>query len=530
MSITHIKQQPKNIHYWDYYILCRLDLNAAIALQRMEYWDSTKEGGNVHAEALNDALKSVGKASTQDTSRWIYKSQDELRWEMMGVCGEKAVTHVLDALINDLHYLQVRSNPDVPFDQKKQYLYCEEPIKQHLDYLAYILDFFQKRSLRMTPIYYAIELLTRGGVFIEELNVTDVIRQVEQILMQIDFDEREENVKNKKYKPIHPVFLRNPLKKDRKRFALLLKNEGTPFRNFAEWKAQNCGMEDAILRNATSEIAECTPQECGSNSNNYNQSLQPVTTPEERENIHTHADALPESVADASAFRNEPIPLFSSDTLVQIEQHADVPIVTATDETDVPVGVATGNATPQPTRSRRRPSSKKRVDLDAIPLQERPPRPEREMPWSPRKLLLWGDYFRGYRLQESNQKNSYYQRAQQAAVNIVGRKITEANYVAIHRFMLGVKVTLEDDPTFRDDWWPENKVADVWNVEQHATEMARKIKAKKSHLHPVASPPQPEQTQPIELGGYRTFIPDDDDEVQYVTRRNSPTKLVGGTR
>src|SRR5271157_1316381 len=93
--LTHFKQQPKNLLYWDYYILCRLNIAAAMALQRMEYWDGTKEGGNVHAEAQNEALVANGQAATQDTSRWVYKAQDELQWELMGITGEKGITSLL---------------------------------------------------------------------------------------------------------------------------------------------------------------------------------------------------------------------------------------------------------------------------------------------------------------------------------------------------------------------------------------------------------------------------------------------------
>ena len=40
--ITHCAYFPLNIDYWDYYILCGLNIEAARILQRLELWDGTK--------------------------------------------------------------------------------------------------------------------------------------------------------------------------------------------------------------------------------------------------------------------------------------------------------------------------------------------------------------------------------------------------------------------------------------------------------------------------------------------------------
>src|SRR5438105_4498933 len=131
--ITHFKVQPKNIQYWDYYILCRLDTPAAIALQKLEYWDGTKEDGNIHAEDINDALEAAGEEATQMISRWFYKAQDELQWELMGLTGEKGVAKLTKDL-TDLKYITQRTNPDVPMDRKKQYHFNEQLVQDHVNY------------------------------------------------------------------------------------------------------------------------------------------------------------------------------------------------------------------------------------------------------------------------------------------------------------------------------------------------------------------------------------------------------------
>src|SRR5437868_7872069 len=109
--ITHFKTQPVNIQYWDYYILCHLNPEATLALQRMEFWDGTKDAGISHAEDINDMQVLSGETSTQDVSPWIYKSQDELHWELMGITGEKKLQKLIDFLIDDLNYLEARNNP-----------------------------------------------------------------------------------------------------------------------------------------------------------------------------------------------------------------------------------------------------------------------------------------------------------------------------------------------------------------------------------------------------------------------------------
>jgi hypothetical protein len=40
--ITHCAYFPLNIDYWDYYILCGPNIEAACILQRLECWDGTK--------------------------------------------------------------------------------------------------------------------------------------------------------------------------------------------------------------------------------------------------------------------------------------------------------------------------------------------------------------------------------------------------------------------------------------------------------------------------------------------------------
>jgi hypothetical protein len=251
--ITHFKTQPKNVQYWDYYILCRLNTPAAIALQRLEYWDGTKQDGNIHAEDLNEALEAAGEEATQLISRWFYKAQDELGWELMGLTGEKGVA-TLTKQLTKCGYIELRTNPNLPMDRKKQYDFRDQRVQEHIDYLAFVVDFFKRAGHRLEPVFYAVEKLSdpdteRGGanIGIEELSIKHVISKLIEMYEQTDKDEALTK-EDAKYKPVLPKFIRIKLNKDRDLLPKLRTITLSPFRNFAEWKAQNCGMESAKLR------------------------------------------------------------------------------------------------------------------------------------------------------------------------------------------------------------------------------------------------------------------------------------------
>ena len=245
--ITHFKKQPVNVQYWDYYILCRLNTDATIALQRMEYWDGTKEDANVHAENINDALIQQGKEPTQDTGNWVYKSGDELLWELMGVTGERRLPKLLNFLIDEVGYLAQRNNPINTWDRKKQYCFQSRLVQQHINYLGYIIDYFNLPMARMIPVFYAIELLTAEKCYIDKINVAKVLEMLEKM-------KGDEKL---------PHFLKNELVKFAQTFS---KPDFIPFRSFAEWKAQICGMHPAKTRNRSRKTADSIPQKRGSNS------------------------------------------------------------------------------------------------------------------------------------------------------------------------------------------------------------------------------------------------------------------------
>ncbi len=247
-----------NIDYWDYYILCRLDIDAARALQRMEYWDSTKAGGNAHAEAINDRLEELGEAATQDTSRFVFKAEEELYWELMGSCGEKNIPRIMRFLEEDLHYLISRKNPFKGFDRTKQFEFQSSLVQQHINKLSAIIKVFLDVGRRLSPVQYAIESLTREGITIEALTVEQIAAKLSAMHTQTHLDEdvtRYEKGK-KPGKAVLPKFIRLALKKDEKNgFSA---QHPFPFPQIAEMEAQNgslisadCGNDSANCGNVS---------------------------------------------------------------------------------------------------------------------------------------------------------------------------------------------------------------------------------------------------------------------------------------
>jgi hypothetical protein len=243
-----------NIDYWDYYILCRLNINAARILARMEYWNSTKVGGIPHAEAINDRLEEAGEVATQDTTRYVFKGEEELYWELMGSCGEKNIPHHLSFLVNDLNYLVSRRNPFKGFDRTKQYEFQDQLVKEHVSKLSAIVQVFLKAGRRPTPVQYAIEMLTAEGVYIDSLSVEVVAAKLSELHRQAQQDELNGKYEKgkKPAKALLPKFIRLALKKDEQNGF----NAASPFRILpysfpqnAETKEAKCGNDSAERRN-----------------------------------------------------------------------------------------------------------------------------------------------------------------------------------------------------------------------------------------------------------------------------------------
>lgn len=216
-QITHCSFHL-NIDYWDYYILCHMDVNAARVLQRMEYWDKIKGNSLPYSDATNDHSDSIDESLAPEPSRFVFKTEEELYWELFGSCGEKNIPRILRYLEHDLHYLVSRRNPYKGFDRTKQYEFQGTLIQNHINKLSALVQVFLNHGRRLSPIQYAIELLTVRGMAIEDLEIDGIAACLARLHIQANRDEiNAKYVKGRKpIKPVLSKFIRIALKKDEK--------------------------------------------------------------------------------------------------------------------------------------------------------------------------------------------------------------------------------------------------------------------------------------------------------------------------
>lgn len=425
--ITHFKQQPINIDYWDYYILCRLNAEATLVLQRIEYWDGTKDDGNTHAEAQNDAMAKAGLTPNQDTSYWIYKAQDELQWELMGIVGEKRLHNLTDFLVKDLEYLKRRNNPLEGWDRKKQYAFNAGMIQEHVNYLGYMVGYFNLPIRHLRPVFYAIEELTRDGKYIDTINVEMVLAKIETLKTDTKI----------------PHFLKSDLERFEK---LPVNRPMRSFRNFAEYKETLCGMHVV-------ESEECMSSNRGSNSIEFNIS-------DDIEDLHNKgtfsssqdSDDTSSSVISLTEKRIEMLEEKNAQLQAQIE-------LLLSEKAKANTQLSTEQAS-MPTNNVDNPQEQTEdVEANAQPIasetiENSPPvMPAAEAKWCPEKLVQITEALRFYRNKQGARftnecvgkgEKSQRQRQLDAAKKIISHGVTELQYVQAY--------------TKRNDaWWNDNK-------------------------------------------------------------------------
>lgn len=487
--ITHFKQ-PINIAFWDYYILCHLNSDAALALQRMEYWDGTKDNGNAHAEAINDEAMKAGQSPAQDTSNWIYKSQDELQWELQGIVGEKRLTKIINVLVDDLNYLKRRNNPLEGWDRRKQYEFQASLLQEQINYLGYIISFFNLPMRHLCPVFYAIEALTSEKIYIDALNVEKVIAKIEQL----------------KIEPKIPHFLKGDLEKFEQVF---IKPPARSFRTFAEWKAHFCGMHSAEVRNASSENAECIPQKCGSNNiedtyrtniedkhrgSNSDVATANIDTPTSPFSLEMIQDWLTRA-SETEIQQVQQILLkgvspasvgVSHDNSGKMASHeaasqANVNAIIAQDgQSGWPVNLASeppnndASVTQQslmPDVAAPRQAKPRKPRTPRTPKGAEPPQmPSPDMVWSTRKCMMLFDAWRGARL------IGYAVREASTCAKGLVEQYTEEQVVQVYKAMNAA------------DYWKERGGADICNVAHNISREIKKIKSAQPKPETKAEP------------------------------------------
>lgn len=151
--ITHMKQSVLLLH-WDYLILCGCNPQAALLLQRLEYWDGIKKN----------------LSPDKDTERWIYKSRDELIVELMGTIKEKSLEKAL-RFLEQRGYLRVRNNPEMKMDRKKQYALQVEAIQRDIHHLQRLLSWFADHNYPIESATMMVEHVVKEGRMLQDITV-----------------------------------------------------------------------------------------------------------------------------------------------------------------------------------------------------------------------------------------------------------------------------------------------------------------------------------------------------------------------
>lgn len=126
--IVHPKRNPTIVLRADYLAICDGSACAAMILSQMEHWHNVKLDHRPQARAHNAARARAGEPETQDTGLYVYKSQPQMKSELMGMFGDKAIGSAFQMLI-DKGFLSWRENEEFRYDRTKQYLFCVSQVQ-----------------------------------------------------------------------------------------------------------------------------------------------------------------------------------------------------------------------------------------------------------------------------------------------------------------------------------------------------------------------------------------------------------------
>ncbi|MBV9849946.1 MAG: hypothetical protein JO250_09770, partial [Armatimonadetes bacterium] len=134
-SIRHPRRSYVAVLREDYVRICDGNLCAAMILSQMEYWHDVKLEAVAQAEAHNEAARRAGEEPDQDTELWVYKSLPEMKDELMGLFGDKAIAAGY-AYLAGRQYLESRTNPRFTWDRTRQYLFNVPAVQAAVDQLG----------------------------------------------------------------------------------------------------------------------------------------------------------------------------------------------------------------------------------------------------------------------------------------------------------------------------------------------------------------------------------------------------------
>lgn len=126
--IQHPPNAPLLVIRDEYLVLCEGDHCAAALLAVFEFWHNVKLANAEQAKIDVEIAAKEGVEPKQSAELWIYKSQEELQDDMLGLFGETKIAKATRWLIS-AGYLATRSNPHYKWDHKAQYLFCTAKVQ-----------------------------------------------------------------------------------------------------------------------------------------------------------------------------------------------------------------------------------------------------------------------------------------------------------------------------------------------------------------------------------------------------------------
>lgn len=119
----------------DFLDICESKHCVALVLSQMMYWHEVKVAHRSQAYAANRQARATGKPADQHTDVWVWKKQAELKTEIFGTHGERAIADALAYLV-DRGFLSERRNPYNQYDRTLQYRFEVEAVQGAVDALA----------------------------------------------------------------------------------------------------------------------------------------------------------------------------------------------------------------------------------------------------------------------------------------------------------------------------------------------------------------------------------------------------------
>lgn len=131
--IVHPKKQPIAQVRADYLMICEGNQCAAAILNLFEFWTDVKIDSNDQKQIENEIARSKGRKHLHDLTLWIYKSQPEMRKELLNLWSEDMIKKALDLLINEKKFLKKRNNPKNKWDRTLQYLFIITAVQKAIN-------------------------------------------------------------------------------------------------------------------------------------------------------------------------------------------------------------------------------------------------------------------------------------------------------------------------------------------------------------------------------------------------------------